>query len=225
VNTLAKAFDGTGQPGSTLPILYSEFGVETQIPPAKAGLYTGKEPATTKAATEATQAMDYRTAIQMSFCYPNVVGLLFFHAFDETALDRFQSGLYYPDGTPKPSLAAVRDEVRDARGGVAAKCSGLELTPDAKVTYPRIRSVAGGTAAMRVTCNLDCTIVARLEKLPKHTTTYSVRASGLVGEKTVVAFPTLKIAPGRYRFTLQLSAPVNRGEPRELASNPLVLPG
>ena len=85
--------------------------------------------------------------------------------------------------------------------------------------------MAGGTAAVRVTCDLDCTIVARLEKLPKHTTTYSVRASGLVGEKTVVAFPTLKIAPGRYRFTLQLSAPVNRGEPRELASNPLVLPG
>ena len=54
----------------------------------------------------------------MSFCYPNVVGLLFFHAFDETALDRFQSGLYYADGTPKSSLAAVRDAVRDARGGV-----------------------------------------------------------------------------------------------------------
>jgi hypothetical protein len=56
VSTLGKAFDGTGQPGSTLPILYAEFGIETQIPHAKAPLYTGKEPATTKATSEATQA-------------------------------------------------------------------------------------------------------------------------------------------------------------------------
>jgi hypothetical protein len=222
VTTLGKAFDGTGQPGSTLPILYAEFGVETQIPAARAGLYTGTEPATTKATTEAIQGRDYRTAMQMSFCYPNVTGLLFFHAFDETALDRFQSGLYYPDGTPKSSLAVVRAAARDVRGGVIAKCSGLELSPNAKVTYPRIRSVAAGTAALGVTCDLDCTIVARLERLPAHTTTVSVRAAGRVGEKTIVKFPTLAIAPGRYRFTVSLSAPVNRGEPRAFASGPLV---
>ena len=161
--------------------------------------------------------------MQMAFCYPNVTGLLLFHAFDETALDRFQSGLYYPDGTPKSSLAVVRAAARDVRGGVIAKCSGLELSPNAKVTYPRIRSVAAGTAALGVTCDLDCTIVARLERLPAHTTTLSVRAAGRVGEKTVVKFPTLAIAPGRYRFTVSLSAPVNRGEPKAFASGPLVL--
>ena len=37
----AEAFDGTAQPGSKLPILYAEFGVESQIPAAKASLYTG----------------------------------------------------------------------------------------------------------------------------------------------------------------------------------------
>jgi hypothetical protein len=223
VTTLGKAFDGTGQPGSTLPILYAEFGIESRIPTAKAGLYTGTEPATTKATTEAIQGRNYRTAMQMTFCYPNVTGLLLFHAFDETALDRFQSGLYYPDGTPKSSLVAVRAAARDVRGGVIAKCSGLELSPNAKVTYPRIRSVATGTAALGVTCDLDCTIVARLEKLPAHTTTLSVRAAGRVGEKAVVKFPTLAIAPGRYRFTVSLSAPVNRGAPRAFASGPLVL--
>jgi hypothetical protein len=66
----------------------------------------------------------YRQAIAMSFCQPNVVGLLVFHAFDETALDRFQSGLYYPDLTPKSSLPVVRDAIRDARGGVIARCEG-----------------------------------------------------------------------------------------------------
>ena len=44
------------QPGSTLPILYAEYGVETQIPAAKASLYTGTEPATIKPVAEATQA-------------------------------------------------------------------------------------------------------------------------------------------------------------------------
>ena len=36
-------------------------------------------------------------------------------------------------------------------------------------------------------------------------------------------FPKTRIAPGRYRFTLTLSAPVNRGEPRVLSSKPLIV--
>jgi hypothetical protein len=220
---LAKAFGGTGQPSATLPILYDEFGIEAQIPPAKASLYTGKEPATTKATTEATQGRYYRTAIAMTFCQPNVVGLLLFHAIDEGALDRFQSGLYYVDGTPKSSLPVVRKAIRDAHGGVIAKCEGLELTPNAKVTYPRIRSVPLGTAAVGVTCDLDCAIDARLEKLPRNSTTWQIKSSALAGQKALVRFPTLILAPGRYRFTLRLSAPVNRGEPRLLASGPLLV--
>ena len=39
-----------------LPIWYDEFGVESQIPPAKQSLYTNTEPATTKPVPEATQA-------------------------------------------------------------------------------------------------------------------------------------------------------------------------
>ena len=35
VKLLGQAFDGTPQPGSTLPIFYGEFGVETVIPSAK----------------------------------------------------------------------------------------------------------------------------------------------------------------------------------------------
>ncbi|MGE5274393.1 MAG: hypothetical protein ACM3QU_11645 [Verrucomicrobiota bacterium] len=223
VGLLGTAFDGTGQAGSTLPILYAEYGVETQIPSAKASQYTGTEPPTIKPVPESTQASYYRQAIAMSFCQPNVVGLLIFHAFDETALDRFQSGLYYPDLTPKSSLPVVRDAIRDVRGGVIARCDGLELTPDAKVAYPRVRSISAGTATIRVTCNLDCSISARLEKLPRHSTTLAVRATGRVAEPALVKLPQTRIAPGRYRFTLTLRAPVNRGEPRVLASKPLIV--
>src|SRR5262245_19002971 len=41
VTLLGQAFDGTAQPGSTLPILYDEYGVESDIPDTKASLYTG----------------------------------------------------------------------------------------------------------------------------------------------------------------------------------------
>jgi hypothetical protein len=223
VGLLGKAFDGTGQPGSTLPILYAEYGVETQIPGAKAAEYTGAEPATIKPVPEATQASYYRQALALSFCQPTVVGLLIFHAFDETALDRFQSGVYYPDETPKSSLATVRDSARDVRGGVIAKCSGLELTPTAKVAYPRVSSIAAGTAAIGVTCSIDCTVYARLEKLPRHSTTLVARGTARVGVKTLVKFRKRRIAPGRYRFTIRLSAPVNRGEPLALTSKPLMV--
>ena len=223
VSILGAAFDGTGQPGSTLPILYGEYGIETQIPAAKASEYTGTEPSTTKPAPESTQGSYYRQAMAMAFCQPNVVGLLIFHAFDETARDRFQSGLYYPDQTPKSSLATVRGAARDVHGGVIAKCQGLELTPTAKVGYPRIASIAAGTAAIGVTCDIDCSIFARLEKLPKHSTTLVVRAAAKAGERTLARIPQTKLAPGRYRFTVRLNAPVNKGAPLALASKTLTV--
>ena len=96
VTLLGQAFDGTAQPGSTLPILYAEYGIESQIPSTKASLYTGTEPATIKPVPEATQAAFYRQAMTMSFCQPNVMGILIFHGIDESALDRFQSGALLP---------------------------------------------------------------------------------------------------------------------------------
>ena len=115
IQTLGVAFDGTAQAGSTLPILYDEFGVESQIPTGKAKLYTGTEPTTTRPVDETTQGQYYGQALQLAFCQPNVVGILLFHSHDEPALTGFQSGVYYADGTPKASLEPVRNAIRDAR--------------------------------------------------------------------------------------------------------------
>jgi hypothetical protein len=60
VSLLGQAFDGSPQTGSTLPIFYGEYGVESVIPSAKASLYSGTEPASTKAVDEPTQAALYR---------------------------------------------------------------------------------------------------------------------------------------------------------------------
>ena len=223
VTLLGQAFDGTGQPGSTLPILYAEYGIESQIPSTKASLYTGAEPATIKPVPETTQAAFYKQAMTMSFCQPNVMGILIFHGIDESALDRFQSGLYYTDGTPKSSLPTVRDAARATHGGVIARCPGMKLTPQARVAYPRIRAVATGAAAVAVTCDIDCNVYARLERLPRHSTTLATRATALAGVRTLVHFPARAIAPGQYRFTVRMTAPVNVGPPLVVTSPPLLL--
>jgi hypothetical protein len=98
--------------GPGLPVLYSELGVETAIPPAKASLYEGTEPG--KPVDEATQADYYRRAIELAACQEDVAGLLLFHSHDEPNLTGFQSGEYYVDGTPKASLEPVRTAIQDA---------------------------------------------------------------------------------------------------------------
>lgn len=118
VALLGRSFDGTAQRGSTLPILYDEFGVQTSEPDGKRQVYSNQNmPSARDAVDEATQARYYRQALQLAACQPNVVGLLFFHVSDESDLGRWQSGVYYADDTPKSSLAAVHGAAEAARAG------------------------------------------------------------------------------------------------------------
>jgi hypothetical protein len=117
VALLGKAFDGTAQKGSTLPIVYDEYGVDSQIPAPKGQFYGGREPATTKPVAERVQAAYYRQALQMAACQPNVRGFLIFHVTDETDYNRWQSGVYYADGTPKSSRAYVKQTMNEIRAG------------------------------------------------------------------------------------------------------------
>lgn len=107
VDLLGRAFDGTAQDGSSLPIVYGEYGVETTIPPAKRALYTGQE--VVRAVDEQTQASFYEQAIALAACQPTVELLLLFHVVDEPRLEGLQSGTRYADGSPKSSYARVRD--------------------------------------------------------------------------------------------------------------------
>ena len=222
VKLLGRAFDGTAQPGSTLPIMYGEFGVETVIPDAKSASYTGIEPASVRPVDNATQAAFYREALAMAFCQPNVKTFLFFHAVDESNLDRWQSGMYYTDGTPKPSLATVAQATRDVRGAVIARCSGLLLSPRAKVVYPRGKSLVKVPLKVKLKCDIDCNYRVRLERYPRGSTTLSTRGKALAGVAKTVSLPPRRIAPGNYRFTVTLTAPVNTGPPTQLVSAPVI---
>jgi hypothetical protein len=106
---LADAF------GKAPPIVYGEYGIETGVPPTHAGAYTGSEPVRTVDA--ATQARSYVQAMRLAACQPLVRMLLFFHVTDESRLEGLQSGVFYADGEPKPSLDRVADGALDAAEG------------------------------------------------------------------------------------------------------------
>jgi hypothetical protein len=216
VGLLAEAFDGTAQPGSTLPILYDEFGVETIVPSEKASAYTGTEPTTTRPVDEPTQAAFYRRALQLAYCQPNVVGMLLFHSHDEPALAAWQSGVYYADGTPKTSLSAVREALAATRGGSIARC-GPPLVVKPTVSFaPRIVSMA-------LRCDLDCVYRARLVRLPGTATTAAASGRGKAETPLRVSLKR-KVRPGRYRLEVSLVHPVNPGPSVLRRSAPFRLP-
>ncbi len=213
VALLAEAFDGTAQTGSTLPILYDEFGVEAMIPAEKASLYSGTEPATTRPVAEAIQAAYYRRALELAFCQPNVTGMLLFHSHDETALSAWQSGLYYADGTPKTSLSLVREALAATRGGSIGRCPGLTLTLRPRTAF------SARKLAISLRCDLDCVYRARLVKLPAGSTTAATSGRAKADARVVISLRR-KLMPGVYRLAVTVTHPVNRGEPvlRESAS-------
>ena len=183
VALLGQAFDGTAQPGSTLPLVYGEFGIETQIPQAKTGFYTGTEPATTKPVDEPTQGTYYRDAIALSFCQPNVRAILLLPRGRRVRARSLAIRAYYADGTPKASLPAVRDAARAVVGGTIARCPGLLLTPQATVAYPRGAALTKVPLTVRLRCDVDCNYYLRLEKLPRHSTTLAVTGKATAGTR------------------------------------------
>ena len=214
VGLLGEAFDGTAQAGSKLPILYGEYGVETQIPAAKAPLYTGKEPTTTKPTTEATQATYYQQALALAFCQPTVEGIMILHTIDETPLDRWQSGIFYADGTPKSSLPAVRAALNRTSGGSIAHCPGIQLPVQAtQVRFAGRGAARQGEFRASFTCALDCRYQVRVVKVTTGATKMVRGGRAPVGRRVQVQFARHHLGRGTYRYRLRLVHPVNPAPP------------
>jgi hypothetical protein len=207
VGLLGTAFDGTAQRGSALPLLYDEFGIETKIPSAKALLYVGTEPATTKPVSEAMQAQYYLQAMQMTFCEPTVLGLMLFHVQDEPDLAAWQSGEYFVDGTPKTSLQPVRRAAFSVRRGIVASCPGLELTPKLKLAAGKPTKTA---EPVTLTCSLDCAYSVRLDGRK------TLRGTAVGGVAKKLRFPGAPVK-GRHSLVGSATAALNAGPPGRAA--------
>ncbi len=220
VGLLGQAFDGTAQPGSSLPILYDEFGIESAVPAGKRNLYSGNEPATTKPVDERQQAASYDLGLRLAFCQPTVTGILLFHSQDEQALLSWQSGVYYADGTPKSSFWAIRDSLSRVRGGSIARCEGMAL--DVKPVAARVpgqAAFARGARTVRFRCPLDCAW-----------TLEGVRESGAVAAsargwsragQVIASLERAKLGAAPVRFRLTVVHPTNPGTPAVVTSGVL----
>jgi hypothetical protein len=130
VALLTRAFAGTPQRGRDLPVYYTEFGVQTRVPAAHRHAYTDlQSPSAIDAVDPQTQARYYRQALELAACQPTVKALFIFHTFDEPDLAGWQSGLYYADQKPKPSLPAFRNAAAEARTASLTHCSGVTFVP------------------------------------------------------------------------------------------------
>ncbi|MBI4033845.1 cellulase family glycosylhydrolase [Candidatus Saccharibacteria bacterium] len=107
-----KAFKDTGQP--KVPIFYSEFGIESEIPKSKLAFYTGSQSERLK---ESVRAEYLNQAYKVAACQVRVIGLNNFLLYDEQRLDGWQSGAYYADGSPKSSLDSNRRTITETKSG------------------------------------------------------------------------------------------------------------
>lgn len=228
VKSLGTAFDGTKQVGSTIPIVYDEYGIESTIPKSKARKYTGAEPKSTKPVSPVDQGERYKEALGIAFCQPTIKAMFLYHAFDEVGRGQWQSGLYYVDHTPKPSLRIVKDAFSQIRRGVIARCPGMRLKVTAKVTFATPAKAAaagkkGSAIQFKVHCNLDCRYTSSVINLSNGQPALSKLGQLIGGKTSTVRLPARALPKGRYRVLVSLVAAVNPGRASRKASVPFVV--
>ena len=126
MGVLYTAFSGTAQPipgqcgiGRCVEIWYSEDGFQTEVEDEKAGLYSGAENAVTVPAesTGRDHGFQLGSALRIAFCQPFVGAFFNFELVDEARLSGWQSGLFWPDWTPKQSTADFASAVGAVTSG------------------------------------------------------------------------------------------------------------
>jgi hypothetical protein len=204
VRLLTHAFAGTAQRGETLPIVYDEFGYQSRIPAGKQRLYTHLRTAAARdAIPEAQQASFYRRAFALAACQPTVAGLLIFHVVDEHDARAWQSGIYYSNGTPKSSLAAVRAGALAAQVGTLAGCAVSKTTSNLSgVVFREPAASAPASLETDFSCALACSYQARV--INAETGQVVAGAAGkAIGEQTVTIAAD-ELGAGTYQYALRV---------------------
>ncbi len=134
ISALGSDFEGTGQAGSALPLIIDGISFSSAIPETELPLYSSPTPGTS-GLDEASQAAAYTAALQAVACRSSVVEMLFARLVDSSSPGA-QSGLFYPDGTPKTSLSAVAPAIAAAQSQTrgCATASTPSPTPPAVST-------------------------------------------------------------------------------------------
>src|SRR6185437_3854045 len=135
-----------------------------------------------------------------------------------------QGGLYYPDSTPKASLAPVRAALATAGGAATSVCPGVGVPAEASslvfppALSPRVRpSVSLG-------CLRDCLYLLTLERVGTGTPVLATRGSLRAGVTATIRLPRAAPPSGSFRLQLRLVAQTNPG-PLVVQSSPVLTSG
>ena len=164
VATLRRAFGGTGQPAPG-PIWYLEGGFQTTVRADKAKLYTGREIAGVgipPTGGDVNQAGRLADALRLAACQSHVGAYFNFLLWDEARLEGWQSGLYWTDRTPKPSVPAFRAAARASH--TERPCPGRPLTPE--TPRPTKTTVTTTTTSTPTTTTTTTSTRARTMAVP-----------------------------------------------------------
>jgi hypothetical protein len=151
------AFAGTAQPtigqqpGGGLPVSLNEVGIQTDT--AGRDGYTGVEVSGDAGggvrgdtATEGFQADWYVQMLDTVACDPNVEVVNLFHLVDESALEGWQSGLYFVGYAPKAAAAAVADWIARTDGRCTGARRGWIPARGVGTLPPQLRALLAGGA-------------------------------------------------------------------------------
>jgi hypothetical protein len=205
VALLTRAFARTAQAGATLPIIYDEFGYQTRVPMRKRSLYTHLgTPAAQDAITEPRQALYYQQAIAIARCQPTVAGMLIFHVTDERDANAWQSGVYYPDNTPKTSMDALRAGALAAQDGTGVSCAKAKSAGNFESVVFHAPPAEPGPLRIDLTCASACAYRARLVDLHDGRAVATVDGEG-TGLQTI-SIPLADRPTGSYQYTVRTFA-------------------
>ncbi|HEY2935621.1 MAG TPA: D-glucuronyl C5-epimerase family protein [Gaiellaceae bacterium] len=197
VATLGAAFDGTAQPGSELPILYTHLGTESPSP-----------------AEERAQGQAYSAALRATACQPTAAGVFLDRLVDGPEAGQ-QDGVLRADMSPKASLAVLAPSLAQAQRGILLVCPGLAVPGAAtSLTFPEQTSFAAGTRAwsVQLACPRDSLYLVTLERARDGAPMLARRGAvrgGIV--PTTVTLPALPVPAGTYRLTVRVVPQVNPG--------------
>jgi hypothetical protein len=123
---LRSAFRGTHQPvpgQKDVRIWYLEDGFQTSVA-TKRSFYANSETdrAVVSPLTQATQLTD---AVRLAYCQPAVGAFFNFLLADEQNLHGWQSGVFFSDGTPKPSYQAFKRVIAEVNSH-RVNCTALK---------------------------------------------------------------------------------------------------
>jgi len=233
VQALDDGFGGTAQPvpgrcagagQSCVSIWYLEAGYQTIPDPAHQSLYTGREndagpvPDTVATGAQPTQSSQLTDGVDLAYCQPYVTGFFNFLLWDEVDLARWQSGVFWPDGTQKASFAALQRALTEIKSG-AVDCRHVGASHGTsaqsrgslveRIEWPSTSSYSSFNEVWRfaIETRADVAYRATLRRIGPCVHRCRVVIVGTLRRlrPSVVQFPAQRLRSGTYRIELTLT--------------------